>query len=120
MSAHPRPISDLLFALTGPIVWSGHFFGVYLTEALLCSTPTPAAGAQVRWIGGGLTAIALVACVAFVLQHRHGLRLSAGDDAGGSDAVSMVAGPLTMLSILAVLWTAIPLFLLSPCAPIGG
>ena len=52
MSAHPRPMSDLLLALTGPIVWAGHFFGVYLTEALLCSTPGPATGAQVRWIGG--------------------------------------------------------------------
>ena len=59
MSAHPRSMSDLLLALTGPIVWAGHFFGVYLTEALLCSTPDPAIGAQVRWIGAGLTVIAL-------------------------------------------------------------
>lgn len=36
MSAHPRPISDLLLALTGPIVWAGHFFGLY---PRLCFAP---------------------------------------------------------------------------------
>jgi hypothetical protein len=120
MSARSRPMSDLLFALTGAIVWSGHFFAVYFTEALLCSTPKLATAAQIRWIGGGLTAIALAALVAFLLRHLQGFRLSAGDDADASDALSMVAGPLTMLSMLAVLWTALPLFFLPACAPGGG
>ena len=120
MNAHPRPMSDLLLVLMGPIVWSGHFFGMYLTQALLCSTPTPATGVQIRWIGAGLTAIALVACVVFVFRHRDGFRLSAGDNANASDGLPIVAGPLTMVSMLAVLWTFLPLFLLPACALSGG
>ena len=118
MSAHPRPMSDLLLALAGPMVWAGHFFGLYLTEAVLCSTPAPA-GAQVRWIGAGLTVIALAALAAFALRHRHGFHLFACDATGASAALSF-AGPLTIVSILAVLWTSIPLFLLPACAPGGG
>ena len=119
MSAHPRPMSDLLLALTGPIVWAGHFFGLYLTEALLCSAPGPATGGQVRWIGAGLTVIALGGLVAFALRHRHDLHLFAGDATGASAALSL-AGPLTIVSILAVLWTSIPLFLLPACSSGGG
>ena len=119
MSTYPRPMSDLLLALTGPIVWAGHFFSLYLTEALLCSTPALAAGAQVRWIGAGLTFIALGGLVAFALRHRHDFHLFAGDAAGASAALSF-AGPLTIVSILAVLWTSLPLFLLPACAPVGG
>ena len=115
MSAHPRATSDLLLALTGPIVWAGHFFGLYLTEALLCSAPGPATGGQVRWIGAGLTAIALAGLVAFALRHRHDFHLFAGDATGASAALSF-AGPLTIVSILAVLWTSIPLFLLPACS----
>jgi len=120
MSAHPQPISDLLLALTGPIVWAGHFFGVYLTEALLCTATGPATGAPVRPIAAGLTVIALAALVAFAFRHRHSFHLSAGDNTGMSAPLSAFAGPLTIVSILAVLWTSIPLFLLPACAPGGG
>ena len=71
MSAHPRPMSDLLLAFTGPLVWAGHFFGLYLTEALLCSTSASAATIQIRWIGAGLTVIALAALIAFAVRARH-------------------------------------------------
>ena len=75
MSAHLRPISDLLLAFTGPLVWAGHFFGLYLTEALLCSTSPSAAAIQIRWIGAGLTVIALAALIAFAVRARHGTEL---------------------------------------------
>jgi hypothetical protein len=120
MNAHPRPASDLLVASFGPIVWAAHFFGLYLTEALLCTAPEAATGAQVRSIGAGMTVIALAALVALALRHRHGFRLSAGGNTRTPAALSKFAGPLTIVSILAVLWTSIPLFLLPACAPGGG
>ena len=119
MSAQPRPMSDLLLALGGPMVWATHFFGLYLTEALLCSAPAPSAGAQIRWIGAGLTFIALAGLVAFALRHRHDFHPFTGNATGTSAALSF-AGPLTLLSILAVLWTSLPLFLLPACTPGGG
>ena len=119
MSAHPRPMSDLLLACTGPLVWAGHFFGLYLTEALFCSTSPSAAAIQVRWIGAGLTVIALAALIAFAVCARYstdGLNELSAD----TGALFSLAGPLTILSILAVLWSSIPLFLLPACAPGGS
>jgi hypothetical protein len=115
MSAHPRNVGHLLLALTGPIVWAGHFFGVYLTEALLCSAPGPATGGQVRWIGAGLTVIALAVLMTFAVRSRYGFGLS-DDKRTDLGALSSFAGPLTIVSILAVLWTSVPLFLLPACA----
>ena len=119
MSAHPRPMSDLLLALIGPIVWAGHFFGLYLTEALLCSILAPAAGAQIRWIGAGLTVIALAALLTFAMCSQRCFGFS-DDKRTDPGTLFSFAGPLTIVSILAVLWTSIPLFLLPACAPGGG
>ena len=118
MSAHPRPVSDLLFISFGPIVWAAHFFGLYLTEALLCSAPGPATGGQVRWIGAGLTVIALAVLMAFAVRSRDAFGFS-DDRRTRTGALSSFAGPMTIISTLAVVWTSIPLFLLPACAS-GG
>ena len=119
MSAQPRPASDLLIASFGPIVWAAHFAALYLTEAFLCSPPEPATGAQIRWIGAALTLFALAALIAFAARSRYVLWYP-DDKRTGSGALSAFAGPLAILSILAILWTTFPLFLLPACAPGGG
>lgn len=114
MSTAPRPIrpiTDLLLAFAGPIVWAGHFFGVYLNEAVLC--PTQGA-APVRAVGAMLTVSALAIVVAAAVHHRGN-----GPAAADSDALAF-AFPLTLLSGLAVLWTSVPLFLLPACATAGA
>jgi hypothetical protein len=118
MNAHPRPVSDLLLASFGPIVWAGHFFGLYLTEALLCSAPGPVTGGQVRWIGAGLTVVALAVLVVFAVRSRGAFGFS-DDRRTRAGALSSFAGPLTVVSMLAVFWTSLPLFLLPACTP-GG
>ena len=114
MTAEPRPVSDLLTASAGPIVWAGHFFAVYLTEALLCpaqGSPTPA---TVRSIGTALTVLALAGILAFAIRHRR------NDRVAGPSAALGFALPLTFLSGLAVVWTSLPLLLLPACAPGGS
>jgi hypothetical protein len=109
-------MSEFLAALFGPTVWSLHFFGLYLTQALLCTTAEPAT-APVRAAGAVLTIAALLALSAFAVRRRRASQAIAGD--GESRAFSF-AGPLTALSILAILWTSVPLFLLPACGTIGG
>jgi hypothetical protein len=116
MSTGVRPMRDFLAALFGPIVWSLHFSGVYLVQALLCTT-TEFATAPVRATGAGLTIAALLALAIFAVRRRRASQTISGD--GESPALSF-AGPLTALSILAILWTSVPLFLLPACGTVGG
>jgi hypothetical protein len=113
MTSGTRPLTDLLLALAGPIVWAGHFIGVYLTEALLCPAQGSATHAIVRAIGGVLTVLALAALFALVMRNRR-------DDRAGRSTELFFALPLTLLSVLAVLWTSLPLLVLPACAPGGA
>jgi hypothetical protein len=114
MTSDTRPVTDLLFAFAGPIVWAGHFFGVYLTEALLCSGQVSITHATVRSIGAGLTVSALAAMLIFAMRHRRNCR------AADPSAALGFALPLTLLSALAVVWTSLPLWLVPACTPGGS
>jgi hypothetical protein len=117
MNTGARPLSDLLVALFGPIVWSMHFFALYLMQALLCTTLE--ATAPVYEIGVGVTIAALVALLTFAVRRHQGSQaIAASVDA--RELMFAFAGPLTALSILAVLWTSVPLFLLPACGAAGG
>lgn len=113
MTPRIRPMTDLLLAVAGPIVWAAHFFGLYLAEALLCpaqgSAPQPGASG----IGAALTALALAAMLAVAIRHRRQARAA-------HCAALAFALPLTLLSAVGVLWTSLPLLLLPACAPGGA
>jgi hypothetical protein len=114
MTSETRPVTDLLVAFVGPIVWAGHFFAVYLTEALVCPSQGWGPQATVRSIGAALTALALAVLFAFAIRQR-------GKDPAARDSAALFfALPLTILSVLAILWTSVPLFLLPACAPGGA
>jgi hypothetical protein len=104
-----RPMSDLILALAPPMVWAAHFFGVYLTEALLCTTKGEAAHGSVLLTGILLTAVAIG-----LLLGSHARLRAFGKNLHGA---LKFAGPLALLSLLAVVWTSLPLFLLSACTP---
>ncbi len=115
MNTQPRPMSDLVLALTGPIVWAAHFFFLYLAEAFLCSGQIPATGMAVRATGAAATVVALTALVLFALRSR-----TAGRSGSGSAQTGTALGfavPLALLSMVAVLWSSVPLLLLPACAP---
>jgi hypothetical protein len=111
MKAETRPVTGLLFAFAGPIVWAGHFFAVYLTESLLCPALGPV---TVRPICVFLTVFALAAMLMLAMLQRR------GDTFSRQSAALFVALPLTLLSALAVIWTTLPMFLLPACAPPGA
>lgn len=114
MTSETRPVTDLLIAFAGPIVWAGHFFAVYLSAALLCSVQGSPMQATVRSIGAALTVFALAAILAVAIRYCRNGR------AAGPSAALGFALPLTLLSALAVVWTSLPLLLLPACAPGGS
>lgn len=116
MSDRPRPLAHFLVALAGPGIWAAHFFGLYLSEALLCATPSSATGGHMRGLGTGLTVAALAALIAVARRHRAGIRFDTCDGTTAAAALSALAGPLAVISMLAVIWSALPLFLLAACA----
>lgn len=114
MTSQTRPMTDLLLAFAGPLLWAGHFFSLYLTEALLCTAQGAATQTTLRTIGGALTVCAVAAMLALARRQRHDLSVP------GRSAALPFAVPLTLLSALAVLWTSLPLFLLPACTPGGA
>ena len=105
MSARVYTVGQALLGLIGPIIWAVHFFSLYLTEAILCVSAD--ANTSVRIAGVGLTVAAMAAL------------LHARSRATHSPWASLIR-PLIDLSILAVVWTAIPLVALRTCTPAGA
>jgi hypothetical protein len=105
MSARVHTVGQALFGLVGPIIWAAHFFSLYLAEAVLCVSAD--ANASVRIAGVALT----VATIAALLYARR--------RATRSPWASFIR-PLIDLSMLAVVWTAVPLVALQTCAPAGA
>ena len=112
-----QPLSTLLWALAGPIIWFVHFVGLYLAEAFLCIAPGPDTGSNLRVTGAVLTLLALTTLLVCFVRGAYADR-----DREHAIVVGAFpfAGPLTLLSILAVLWTFIPMSLLPACMPGGG
>lgn len=105
MSARVYTAGQALLGLIGAIIWAAHFFALYLAEALLCVSAD--AGTGVRLVGGGLT-LAAIAALLYVRSR-----------ASQSTWVSLIR-PLIDLSMLAVIWTAVPLIALQTCTPAGA
>jgi phosphatidylserine synthase len=109
----PDSVIYLLKALAGPSVWAAHFFFLYLTEAFACagsSSPTEA----LRWSGLAAT-LAALAVLALYLTRVYKFRQQ--DRTAQVEAAFIFSAPLALLSMVATLWTAIPLLLLPACAP---
>jgi hypothetical protein len=102
---------DLLFAMAGPMVWAVHFFGLYLAESFLCPPALSAAGAIIRPFEGVLTVTALMVLVWL----RVTARAPAETSRDASNPLSFQR-PLIDVSIVAVVWTSIPLGLIGSCA----
>jgi hypothetical protein len=111
MRHRPRPMLDLIFAMAGPIVWAIHFFGLYLAEAFLCPPAVSGGSAIVPPFAAILTLMALAALI--------GLRVNSptpAEASGRNSSALSFMRPLLDISIVAVLWTSIPLFLIETCA----
>jgi len=104
MTARPRTTASALIGLIGPIIWAAHFFSVYLAESLLCSSTE--ADKLVRLAGVILT---IVAAAGLLWARRRSV----------DSEWAWLIRPLIDISIIAVIWTSIPLFTLQACMQAG-
>lgn len=117
---HVRPFSDLLRIFAGPGIWFAHFVMLYGAEALIC-TPPIASSRAIVWAGLAATAVALTALGAFALMlWRERVPDEAPHEHTGAAFLRGAPLLLAVLSILAVIWTALPIGALAACtAPAG-
>ena len=110
MKPRPASVIDLVKALAGPIVWAGAFL---LSSTLLRHSRggQRVAGSRVRWSGSAATLVALAALALFSM--RSSVVYGRGNSALAEPAFPF-AKPLIFLSMIAVVWSSLPLFLLSP------
>ena len=100
--------------LAGPLCWAAHFALAYGFNGLFCARP----GMQTSWLGLPVSswvvgAGAVLAVATMTLIHlRYRQRLPALGNAG---FLPGVAGVMTGLSALAVVWQTVPVFMLAAC-----
>jgi hypothetical protein len=106
----PRPFSDLLFGMAGPIVWAIHFFGLYLAEAFLCPPSVSPGTGIVRPFAVAMTILALAVLI-WLRVNAH----PAAEARSGTTGALAFKRPLIDISFIAVLWTSIPIFVIEAC-----
>jgi hypothetical protein len=107
----PRPF---LLMLAGPIIWAGHYLFIYAVNGVACARPAlHAAWAGVpvsSWIIIAASVAALVAMGLIYLRLR--TRMPQLADPG---FLPWLAGALSLLSAVAVVWETIPALLVPAC-----
>ena len=114
MKAPPYSTFALIRALAGPIVWAAHFFLLYLTEAIACTDQRLTAG-TIRAMGVLVTVAALALSLGLLLLAR--ARPEASAFAAETQQHFAFATPLLLLSMIAIIWTSMPLLLVPACVP---
>lgn len=104
-----------LFMLAGPILWAVHFLFVYAVNGVACARP-PLHGGWLdvplsSWIIIAASLLTLAAmALAYLCLRTRTPRL------GDAQFVPWLAGALSLLSALAVVWETLPVLLAPGCA----
>jgi hypothetical protein len=119
MSAPARTVGELLLCLGGPIMWAAHLFGLYGTETLACLDSAARHSAAFQAFATAYTLAAVVTVLGLMAwQAMRGRRRSAaqhqGDGALFLRSVSIVLG---CAALVAIAWSALPIYMLPSCAP---
>lgn len=99
------------------VLWAGHLLFVYGVLAAVCAL-RPKAGAATLPILWLATAVVVGALVLLGATQYRRLRASPWqNDASSARGLALTAGPIiTLISLVAVVWTALPLVFIAPCA----
>lgn len=104
-------IIPLVAMITGPIVWAAHLFLLYGAATLACLTPD--ASEPVFRIFAVIVSLAMVAGLAwFIIRQAGQLREDSSSERFNAIVTIVLAG----LSILAMIWTALPVAVIAHCA----
>jgi hypothetical protein len=111
----PSPVGTLIYLMAGLIVWGLQFTVVYGSHVLLCLSASP--GRLVGTVVTAVTVLAAAALTAFLVWQRRAADLLGVEGDGewktGSDRIARV---VTILSIIAILWTGWTVLIIDSCA----
>lgn len=108
MSRRPRRLSWIASPF---LVWGLHFFAAYSLQGLACGRGWPDATA---WLAiGGVTLPAFLAVAWIGLRARRGAAVP--DSGDGRRFAARLVAMLSLLALLAMAFTTIPVLLLQPC-----
>lgn len=116
MTARTATAGEFILALWGPIVWAAYFLAYYGLSGLVCAPPvSPRSDAALRGVGLGLSAAAAILILGFTIWR--GARLAHLDaaDRDNQPFLFEISIALALLSLLAVIWNAIPVWMFSAC-----
>jgi uncharacterized membrane protein YhaH (DUF805 family) len=109
-AAHGRGfLGEVLFALSGLLVWAAHFVIVYGATALLCARGAEGSAPLIMASATFLAVAALVALLALGERRRRGI------DGSGRRLLAALAMFGSAIAIVAVVWEAVAGAALSPC-----
>ena len=91
-----------LWIPSGVLVWAAHFAALYGFTAFACARGSPEA---LPWLTGAATLAALAALAAIAFIHR-----------GGRGFHAWMTLAVAGLSLVAVVFQTVPLFIVRPCA----
>ena len=103
-----------LLMFSGPLIWAAHFLFIYVLNGVVCARPT----AQVGWFGIGATSwginVASIVAIGAIgaIQLRIKARQTAADN---PDFVAWMTATLSLLSVIAIIWETLPVFLVPAC-----
>lgn len=110
-----RPFPYVFLAvLAGPLIWAVHFLLIYTVNGVVCARP----GIQTYWMGIALSSwaiigiglMALAAMASIYVRQRHRI-----PPAGAPSFLPWLAGTLSLLSAIAIVWETIPVLFFPPC-----
>lgn len=106
---HRGFIGEVLFALSGLLIWVAHFLVVYVATALLCARTS--AGALIPVLILFATVLAIAALVAVFVVARRNLR----QESSGRRFLIRLAMFGAAIALVAVIWEAMPAGFLPSC-----
>ena len=106
--------SSLMVVSFGPIVWGIHFLWIYSLVGLVCARYPQTTGAI--WLGIGIgTAAALVAAALPIAFARRDRSEEGQPEADRRRFMARATLFLCLLSLVGILWDALPILLTQPC-----
>jgi hypothetical protein len=111
-----RPLGDFLRMMIAPAIWFAHFSGLYAAETLVCLGPPADRSTMMGWIVVLATAAALTGLIILAARLLRSGKTGPSRADSGKAWLRRASLPLTLLSALGVIWTALPAAILPVCA----